>query len=227
MNATKTMRIAALAGLGLLAAGAATAAGGHHGVDDAGILEARACEHETWFSRAPGRERLLHTGLNCGVGWVEVGVAGEHVRRPGNSDTAWSLEVKWAREIAEGFSVGVSVQPAWQAHLRPRHTGRVVNALATWSPRPDLALHFNLGRDFVRRADNLPRGGIGVDWTAAPGWTLTAERYLEEDTHALRAGVRWEAGRNWTLDLSRAQRVSGPAPSYWTIGITLGFGGGD
>lgn len=221
------MRIAALGISGVLASGAAMAAGGHHGVDDAGILGAGECEHESWFSRAPARERLLHMGLNCGAGPVEVGLGGEHVRRPGSSDSAWSLEVKWARELAEGFSVGLSVQPAWQAHLRPRHTGRLVNALATWSPQPALAVHFNLGRDFVRRAPNLPRGGIGLDWTAAPGVTLTAERYLEEDTHTLRAGARWEAGRHWTLDVSRAQRVSGPSPSCWTIGVTLSFGGGD
>jgi hypothetical protein len=212
----------ALLPLALLAAGPALAAGGHHSVDDATILPRGECEQESWFSREQGNTRALHAGVNCRLGPVELGVAGEHARGGGqDSETAWNAEVKWAHEIADGFSVGLDLQPVWQAHQRPRHAATRFAALATWSPNPELAVHLNLGRDFVRGGPDLAHHGVGVDWTPIPRWTFTGERFIEERTHFLRAGVRWAGGRLWTLDFSRAQRLSGPSPSNWTIGLTF------
>lgn len=221
----RTNDLRRLVPLALLAAGPAWAAGGHHSVDDAGLLDPGQCEQETWFSRASGNLRLLHAGLNCRVGPVELGVAGEHGRGGGPSQTAWNLEAKWAREIADGWSVGAVVQPSWQAHVRPRYAATVALALLTWTPRKDLAFHLNAGRDFVHRGANLKRGGIAAEWSPADRWWLTAERYLEQDTHFARAGARWAVSDAWTVDFSRAQRLSGPNPSTWTLGVSFGFGG--
>lgn len=209
--------------LALLAAGQALAAGGHHGVDDAAILDPGQCELESWLGRAQGGERLLHAGANCRVGPVELGAAGEHARGGGASATAWNLEVKWATELAPGFSVGLDLQPVREAHARPRHTATRFAALATWAPREDLALHLNVGRDFVRSGDDTPRWGIGADWSPARDWWLTAERFTEARGHLARVGVRWAASEAWTLDLSRAHRISGPALSNWTFGVTWSF----
>lgn len=219
----KTMLLAAA-----LAAGQALAAGGHHAVDDAAILEPGECEFQSWASHATGGGNLLHVGPGCRVGPVQLGAAAEHVRQGGEpSQTAWGLEAKWAREVAEGFSVGALLQPAWAAHIRPRYQGVSFAALATWTPREDVALHLNLGRDFVHRGQDLPRGGIGLEWMPAKQWSLVAERYLEQETHFLRAGARWLGGENWSVDLSRAQRLAGPNPSTWTLGYTRVFGGKD
>lgn len=211
-----------LPGLLLLAAGNALAAGGHHGVDDAVILGRGDCEQESWVSRGHD-ERLLHLGVGCRVGPVELGVAAERGHSAGDSgsSTAWNLEVKWAREVAEGFSVGFDVQPVWSPQSRPRFEATRFAALATWSPRTELALHLNLGRDFVRGDTDLAHHGVAVDWTPIPRWTLTLERFLEERTHFARAGVRWAGGHIWTVDFSRAQRLSGPGASNWTVGLTL------
>jgi hypothetical protein len=213
-----------LAAAGLGAAVPAFAAGGHHAVDDATILPHGECEQETWFTRNTGGDRLLHAGFNCRVGPVELGIAGEHARGGGGSANAWNAEAKWATEIAQGVSIGLDLQPVWNSGQRPRYDGTRVVALATWVARPELALHLNLGRDFMRSAANLPRNGIGLDWTPVERWTFTAERYAQERAHQVRAGVRWEAGRTWKVDFSRAQRLSGPVPSSWTIGLTLDFG---
>jgi len=212
---------AALVLAGALAGGAALAAGGHHAVDDAQILKRGDCEAEGWFTRAHGGERLVHSGVQCRVGPVELGVAGEYARAQGQSATGWGLEVKWAREVADGISLGVAVAPAWQARVRPRYQGVGVTGLATWTPSDDWAFHANLGREFAHRGDSQNRYGVAAEWTPRPGWTLLAERYRAEATHLLRAGVRWEAGRNWTIDFSRAQRLSGAAPSHWTVGLTI------
>jgi hypothetical protein len=215
----------ALAAIALgCATAAAHAAGGHHSVDDAEILARGACAQETWFSRAGGGERLLHAGVNCRVGPFELGGAGEHLRGVDESATAWNLEVKWAREIAGGVSVGLDLQPTWLAHRSPRFAGTRVSALATWKAAETLSLHFNAGRSFVRGDRDLPNGGIAAEWSPVARWSFVAERYLENETHFVRAGARWAAGRRWTVDLSYAKHLSGPVPSFWTLGLNIDLG---
>ncbi len=215
---------AALAAVMLLASTGAWAAGGHHAVDDAAIKDAGDCELESWFSRATGNARLLHTGASCRVGPVELGLAGEYGRAGGASQTGWGVEAKWAHEIAEGFSIGAAVQSAWQARARPRYQGASVIALATWTPREDIALHLNIGRDFVHGGDDEKRGGIAVEWMPVKPWSFVAERYREQATHYVRAGARYAINATWTVDASRAQRLTGPAPSTWTVGLAYAFG---
>ena len=197
------------------------AAGGHHAVDDAEILPRGECEQETWFSRARDGERLLHAGVGCRVGPVELGAAGEHARAGDDSATAWNLEVKWARDVADGLSVGLDLQPTWLAHRSPRFAGTRLAALATWKPVATLSLHFNAGHSFVRGERDLANGGIAAEWAPVTRWTFVAERYLESETHAVRGGARWAAGRQWTVDLSYARRLNGPVPSFWTFGLSI------
>jgi hypothetical protein len=211
--------------LALAAPQLAQAAGGHHSVDDADILPAGACEQENWASRAQGGARLLHMGAACRLGPVQLGAAAEYGRDQGVSATAWGLELKWAHAMTDSLNVGLVVQPVWQAHLQPRYQGVSALALATWRPRDNLALHLNAGRDFVKGGSDEARGGIAAEWMAAQDWGLTVERYREQATHFARAGVRWLAGKSWSVDVSRAHRLAGPAPSNWTLGLSLAFGG--
>jgi hypothetical protein len=207
----------------LLAAPAAFAAGGHHGVDDANTLPAGRCEQEDWFTRGTGADRMLHAGLNCGVGALELGVAGEHTRDGVAPATAWNLEAKWATGLAESVKVGLDVQPVWQVRRQPHFgTARLVG-LATWTPAPAWSLHLNLGHDFVRGAADFARYGVGVDWSPLERWTFTAEGFTDTGTRFVRAGARWAITDSFTLDLSGARRLSGPAPSNVTVGVTFGF----
>jgi hypothetical protein len=225
MRGKKTMARRALAAIALgCATAAAHAAGGHHTVDDADILARGECTQETWFSRARTREQLVHAGAGCRVGPVELGAAGEYLHGVDESATAWNLEVKWAREIANGFSVGLDLQPTWLAHRSPRFAGARFSALATWKPAETLSLHFDAGRSFVRGDRDLPNGGIAAEWAPVARWSFVAERYLENQTHFVRAGMRWAAGRQWTVDLSYAERLSGPVPSFWTLGVNIDLG---
>jgi hypothetical protein len=58
---------AALAGA-LACAPSAHAAGGHHAVDDASILEPGQCQVESWVDRENGGNRsTLHAGTACRV----------------------------------------------------------------------------------------------------------------------------------------------------------------
>jgi len=93
-----------------------------------------------------------------------------------------------------------------------------VSTLFSWKPQDDLALHLNVGRDFVNGGPDRGRSGASVEWAARPGWSIVGERYLADGTHFVRAGARWSVTESWTVDLSRAQRLSGPAASNWTLG---------
>ena len=223
MKISMNARTAALAALALCAAGGAWAAGGHHAVDDAAILDEGQCELEGWFSRARDGERLVHAGANCRVGPVELGAAGEYARFEGESQTGWGLEAKWATEIADRFSIGAKVGPGWAAHVRPRYTGVSASLLASWKATDTVALHLNAGRDFTHAAADENRYGASVEWAPAPAWSLVGERYKEEGAHFVRAGVRFLGGESWSLDLSRSHRLSGPGVSAWTLGATWAF----
>ena len=213
---TRTWALAAA----LSACGTVHAAGGHHGVDDAAILEPGTCELESWFTRAGAGARLLHAGLGCRVGPVELGAAAERARDPAGHSTGYGLQVKWAAEVAPGVSAGFSLSPFWQAHARPSYQGSNLAALLTWAAREDLAFHANLGRDVLNGAPNQARSGAAVEWLPVTGWSLVAERYIESATHFLRAGARWSFADNLTLDFSRAHRLHGPGESNWTLGAT-------
>jgi hypothetical protein len=200
------------------------AAGGHHSVDDADILPEGACEQESWAGRAPGGARLLHAGGACRLGAVQLGAAAEHTRDQGASATAWGLELKWSQSVTPDWTLGLVVQPVWQARARPRYQGTTTLALATWRPRENLALHANAGRDVVNGGEDEARGGVAAEWMPAQHWWLTVERYREQASHFMRAGVRWSAAGPWSVDVSRAHRLAGPAASTWTIGLSLAFG---
>lgn len=204
----------------LAASSAVRAAGGHHGVDDAAILEPGTCELEGWFTRTGPGERLLHAGAGCRVGPVELGVSAERARDPSSRATGYGLEVKWATEVAPDWSAGLSLSSGWQAHVRPRYQGSTAMALLTWAAREDLAVHANLGRDLLRGAPDEKRYGAAVEWMPREGWSLMAERYFESATHFVRTGVRWAVAENVTVDLSRAHSLRGPVPSNWTLGAT-------
>jgi hypothetical protein len=222
MTAPSGIRARALLA-GIFSSSAVFAAGGHHALDDVVILESGNCQVESWFTRSDERQRLLHVGTGCRVGPVELGVAAERVREPGASATGYGMQVKWATELLAGFNAGLSLSPVSQAHARPRYQGSTLAGLFSWFPRDDFAFHLNLGRDLVHRGSDHDRSGVSVEWTAGPGWSITVERYLETQTHFVRAGLRWPLSDAWSVDLSRAQRLRGPEASNWTFGGTWQF----
>lgn len=179
---------------------------------------------ESWYERSSAPGRLLHLGAGCRVGPVELGAATEPQRQSGAHAADHGVQVKWASELAPGFSAGVVAGASWQAHARPRSQGSSASALASWSPVAHVGLHANLGRDFVHRGADQPRGGIAIDWTPGGGaWQLAAERFRQEGGHFARVGVRWTPAPDWVLDVSRAVRRRGAGDSSWTVGLTREF----
>jgi hypothetical protein len=220
---TWRVRVLALAAAGVLGA-AAHAAGGHHGVDDAYLIDPGGCELESWSTRGANSGRLLHGGAACRVGPVELGVTLDHARETAESISAQGLQVKWARPWWPGFSAGASLTSGWVAQAQPRWQGATLSTLFSWSVRDGLALHANVGRDFLRARADVPRSGVLVEWAPlSPRWRIEGERFVEDETHFARAGLRWSASERWALEASRAQSLHGPRPSNWTLAATWAF----
>jgi hypothetical protein len=221
VKATACIAVALIAGATPLAA---SAAGGHHSVDDASILDPGECEFETWVTYASRADRLLHGGGQCRVLGVELAIAAEPGRQGGARSQVWQAQLKWAGELQPGVRAGLSITPQWDTQATPRFEGTTVAALLTLQPADGWQVHGNAGRDYFHDGRQA-RSGVAADWTTPDGrWLFALERYLENRTGFARAGARWFASTEWTFDMSRAQRLHGPRPSNWTVSVTRSFG---
>lgn len=202
----------------------AAAAGGHHAVDDTAMLEPGNCKAEGWLTSEDGGERLLHAGTGCRVGPVELNAAAIYAHEHDNSSqTGYGLQAKWATEVAPRFSAGLEVAGGWQAHAQSSWIGGTLSTLFTWTPRDDLAVHLNVGRDFMDHGNDMAHSGAAVEWTTGPGWSFVGERFVQLQTQYLRAGARWAVNKAWTVDFSRAHSLGGRFGSIWTIGTSWQF----
>jgi len=207
---------------GLAASVASRAAGGHHAVDDAALLEPGQCQVETWYERGSARS-LLHVGPACRVAAVELGFDANRVRLSGDGTTSVAVaQVKWATAHTAAWSSGVVFGVAAQDRA-PKFLGSVLIVPVTWQASETLLVHANLGRDFRHREPDATRAGVALEWTASAAWSLVAERFAEGRADFWRAGARWSASPSLLVDVSRARPLGGDAPAWWTVGLTWLF----
>ena len=230
MKAILVSRVAAAARFCFLAAGLgfalhAHAAGGHHFVDDAALLEPGQCAVESWFEReSGGGRRLLHAGPSCRVGPVELGLGFERARSgdPAGTQKSVGAELKWAHPLSETLAAGVVVSTAWQ-DTDPRFTGSTLMFPLTWKAGSTLLVHLNLGRDFRRQGPDSFRGGLALEWSPVASWSLVAERFREGGAGAWRAGARYTLASGTSVDVSHARGLPGGPPAWWTVGVAWVF----
>ncbi|HEV8211737.1 MAG TPA: hypothetical protein VGP77_16550 [Vicinamibacterales bacterium] len=216
-------REALTASIACLLASSAHAAGGHHSVDDAAILDPGQCLLETWLDHAESSgARLWHVGPACRVGPVELGLNFDAIRNNVGERTGFGgVQAKWARSLTEKISIGAAVGAAWQDHS-PHRVGTGIVVPLTWQATEALLIHVNIGRDFLDNAPDADRGGIAAEWSPSAAWSFVAERFRELHTDRWRLGARRSLNTNVSIDLSRAQGL-GKAPSSWTAGINWVF----
>ena len=198
------------------------AAGGHFAVDDAALLDAGQCQLDTWGEREPGTRTLVHAGVACRIGPVELGLGADRQRLSGARPATVAVQqVKWAQAIDERTSIGVVALAGWRGRS-PRYAGAALYAPVTVRVAEGVWLHANAGRDWMADAPATSRLGIAVEWQAATAWSLTGEALRQSGTNIARAGVRWQPSATFNVDLSRAEGGAGVGSS-WSLGATWTF----
>lgn len=214
------------------AAAPALAAGGHHAVDDAAILDPGQCQFESWIERRSGaRSWLAHVSPSCRVGPIELGAGFERLQVTGDasdepSDTARNLQVKWATPISEQWSVGLLLDASWSGHP-VRHAATTLLVPLSWQASEAVALHLNLGHDFGRNGDDVARTGAAIEIAPSERWMFIAEHFREGHATHHRAGLRWTPQPHLNIDLSHTRWRAPHTPhlhSAWTLGLTRVFG---
>ena len=216
-------------GLGMAAAALvlpAQAAGGHHAVDDANMLDEGQCKLEVWTERESGGGRtLLHGGPGCRVGPVELDLNVDREKFTGmEGATSFSPQIKWATDVNEQLAVGLVVGSRFN-NQSPRYASTSVYLPVTWRAAETVSVHANWGRDFQRTGPNQARAGVALEWAPVADWSFIAERFLQSGSHSARAGLRWAFKPGLSLDLSRARTFGEAGPGWTTVGINWQFGG--
>jgi len=199
-------------------------AGGHFTVDDAALLDPGQCQIDAWVERESRADRrLAHAGPSCGLGPVEVGLGWDRSRLQAvDARMATGAYVKWAVGITDAVGIGASVGGTWQA-TSPRYAGTTVVIPVSWRIGETVQTHFNVGRDYLRDGPTMSRAGVAVEWRAATHWLVIGEQFRQSEASFARVGLRWEPTRSLSIDLSRADRWSGPSSAWWTLGVAWAF----
>ena len=215
----KTMPVLAA---GLLCPVHGQAAGGHHAVDDASILDPGQCQVEAWLEQGRQRE-LQHVGPACHLLGLEFGLnvdryttKGEPVSRSGGP------QIKWAQELQTGLSWGFVWSATWQS-TSPGFAGQALVLPLSWSPREGLTMHVNVGRDFHRQTADQGRYGIALEWQPTSKWQGLIEHWDDGVRAQHRFGVRHLLNESLSVDISRAQPRGAPREAWWSLGLNWAF----
>ena len=202
----------------------AQAAGGHHAVDDAAMLNAGKCKLEGWAERQTGGARTLHhLGTGCRVGPVELGLnLDKEKQTPSDASTSFGPQVKWGFPLHDVLSVGVVVSAKFNSQS-PRYASSTVVLPLSWRATDTLSAHVNWGRNFLRGGAGQPRGGVSLEWTPNNDVSLVAERFREAANNATRLGARYALTPDVKLDISRARSLHTGGVSWWTAGAIWEF----
>lgn len=216
---------------GLLLPATGFAAGGHHAVDDASILEPGRCGLELWAERSNlDRRQLQHAGLACHLLGLEAEInADRETARAAPSLHLHGAQLKWATALQPHLAIGLVGAVGWQDQA-PRSQQSLLVPLS-WTPREDLAFHLNVGRTLLKGSPGRTSRGAAVEWQAAPSWQWLAEVFHDGQRPLTRLGLRRSLDERLTLDLSFARATAGgtatarlPKEDWWTVGANWSFG---
>ena len=202
----------------------AQAAGGHHAVDDAAMLDVGKCKLEGWAERETGGARTLqHLGTGCRVGPVELGLNLDREKQTSSdAATSFSPQIKWAFPLNGVLSAGVSASAKFNSQS-PRYVSSSVVLPFSWRATDGLSAHANWGRNFLSGGAGQPRGGVSLEWAPTSDVSLVAERFREAANNSTRLGARYALTPDVKLDISRARSLHAGGASWWTAGVIWEF----
>ena len=202
----------------------AHAAGGHHAVDDAALLDVGKCKVEGWVERETGGARTLqHAGAGCRVGPVELGLYLDKEKQTTlDAATSFGPQIKWAFSLNDVLSVGAVASAKFNSQS-PRYASSTVVLPLSWRATDTLSAHVNWGRNFLRGGAGQPRGGVSLEWAPISDLSLVAERFREAANNSTRIGARYALTPDVKLDISRARGLYAGGVSWWTAGVIWEF----
>ncbi|TFY96683.1 hypothetical protein [Ramlibacter humi] len=205
--------------IGACAAAACDAAGGHHAVDDATILDPGQCQLETWADSFGPGGGAQHIGPACRFGAWEIGVNLDRARfGTAPAARAAGVQGKWVMKLSDQLSTGIVVGPSWQ---QGRYDNTMVLVPLTWQPSANWLVHVNAGRQWNRGGPGRNLAGIAAEWTAGEQLSFVAERFNDAIGRAARVGARWQLAPAVSLDLSRAHAFADARGRWWTLGLNF------
>ena len=216
-------RLGFLAGFCLVSL-SAQAAGGHHAVDDAAMLDVGKCKLEGWAERETGGARTLHhLGTGCRVGPVELSLNLDKEKQTlSDAATSFGPQIKWAFPLNDVLSVGVAASAKFSSQS-PHYASSTVVLPLSWRATDTLSAHVNWGRNFLRGGAGQPRGGVSLEWAPTSDVSLVAERFREAANNSTRLGARYALTPDVKVDISRARSLHAGGLSWWTAGVIWEF----
>lgn len=218
------------AALPMLAGAMAAHAGGHFEVDDAGTLNAGECQVELWGGHGQRTDiNFFHVGPACGVGVVELGL-NEDVSRGNLKANLLGPQVKWTffgRDGSGPLSAALSAGTLKDVRNGGRWGGQGLLALS-WQALEPLAFNANVGADWAPGdGARSSRGGLQVQWSLRPDFTLIAERNHSFSQWGTRVGFSWQLAAQTSIDFSVARLGLGGGETVYTVGLNqlFDFGG--
>jgi hypothetical protein len=223
--------------LALLILAAPAQAGRPLQTEDAGVLDAAACEIEGAHLRttvAGSRETETTLGLGCGVGFrSQVGVGVSRARADGDSATGAQLGGKTALWQGEGDGAP-ALTLAWSLGWGKdgggwRHTDQALNAVATVPAGPG-SVHLNLGHARDPQAHAVATTwGLAYEHDAVavgPVQLAPMAEFFGDDRGSRWANLALRATlvpERVFLDLSVGRQLGGDKARLVTAGFKLAF----
>jgi hypothetical protein len=201
----------------------AFAAGGHHAVDDARILDPGHCHVENWGEIHRRGGYFINVGPAChfaGAEWT-LGLERDHV----DDARDWVLtpQVKTAMPLGYGnWHIGAIVGGSWRDDERRFDNGYFIVPLS-WISDP-IEFHFNVGYDVNRDERDDWRYGASVYGNLFGPVDGVLEIFNEADEWFGQVGFRWNVVPDTLMfDVSVAQSEYRNGDRWVTLGLTYEF----
>jgi hypothetical protein len=201
----------------------AQAAGGHHAVEDAAILDPGRCHAESWTELRRGSDYFVNVAPACRLGGLEWTLGLERERA--GSDGAWGLapQVKAAWPLGESaWAAGAVLAAGWRHEDRHWESRSLLVPLSLSAGA--FELHLNVGYDWQRDEPDDWRYGAAMYRHLAGAVDGVLEVFNEADTWYGQLGLRWHPGHEGaSVDLGYARSESSARERWVTIGLSYEF----
>ncbi|TDM09294.1 MAG: hypothetical protein C4K60_08365 [Ideonella sp. MAG2] len=228
----RLLSLAAVTGLSC----ASALAGRPMATEDAGVLDAGACELESFAGRSRPAggpsSQVLSMQLGCGVGAnSQLALAAARSNSDGESTRTLTLLGKTALN-PDADDDAPSYALAWalgadSAQGGMRHEGTALNAVMSWPLHDKVTLHANIGWSHSASAKQSTTGwAVGVEHNFVNALDMTAETYGNDRESApwVQVGLRWAVRPNQLyVDTNYGVQVGGDRQRSISVGLRWAF----